>query len=164
MKRQYELTYIPIGPIARVIFFLNIILGTIMGFIYGIFFAAIMKMGIPINDPNMAEMSPMVMLIAMPIGFAFFGGVIGTLFYIVFVWLYNMIARFTGGMVLELDSMDDDSQRPRPIMPNLPPPSSGPNPLPWSMPSNMSSTIGGSSDAPYRPPTPPSGDDSSRQG
>jgi hypothetical protein len=164
MKRQYELTYIPIGPATRVIFFLNLIMFVIMGFIYGIFFAAVIKMGLPINDPNMPDLAPGMMLIAMPIAFAFFGGVIGTLFYVVFIWLYNMIARFTGGVVLELESTEDENQRPRPIMPNAPPPSSGPNPLPWSMPSNMSSTIGGPSDAPYRPPTSPTSDESGRQG
>ncbi len=164
MKRQYELTYIPIGPVARVMFFLNVIFGAIAGFILGIIIATVKSMGLPIDDANLQEMSPLMLMLIMPIVYAFIGGIFGTIAYVVIVWLYNTIARFTGGMTLELELMDDENQRPRPVMPNAPPPSSGPNPLPWSMPSNMSSTIGGPSDAPYRPPTSPTSDESGRQG
>lgn len=152
MKRRFELTYVPIGAATKVIFLLNIIIGFVAGLILGLMLAVMSSVGLPMQNAGFGQMSPLAMMAIIPFVYAFLGGIFGTLMSVIFIWMYNQLARFAGGVVLELEEMDS----PEGTRPNLSGPSSGlagsgMSTPPWSMPPNMSSTIGGTADAPYRP-------------
>ena len=104
---RYELKSIGIWSFVKISFFLNLILGVIIGFFYAVFMGLFLSIAgnSPLADewgmdPN--EMSIGVLFILFPLLFGIMGAFFQTLLMTLMVGLYNLITKMTGGLVLNL--------------------------------------------------------------
>jgi len=141
---RYEIKSIGVWAYIKIGFFLNLLIG----FVAGVFFAVFMSLQIAMMDQfgigagaGMAvDDLPMgMMLILMPILFAIGGAVFYTLMGLIFVLIYNLVAKVTGGFEMDLRAVEQTV----PVQPAVtstttpqwqppPPPSSTPPPPPPS--------------------------------
>ena len=141
---RYELKSIGIWALIKVSFFFNLIVGFIAGLLYAMlfsFFMAVMA-NLPFARSEMPDMEmPMgLMIVIMPFLFAIGSAIFHTLILIVMAFIYNLIAKLTGGMEFELSPVTLAPVPPPPTQPitgytsappppqTTPPPSPGENP------------------------------------
>jgi len=123
---RYEIKSIGIWAFIKISFFLSLVIGFIFGLFYAAFFSMILAVGSagPYGDIADFPFEPgavgPVLLIILPIGFAIGGAVINTLLGVISIVVYNLIARLTGGLEFELQSVT--SAAPVSGVPTLPPP------------------------------------------
>jgi len=160
---RYEIKKIGIWPLLKVSFFVNLVLGFIMGLFY-IPFLTIM-MGAMANMPSayssgvdMSDFPIGAMMIIMPIMMSIFAAVFNTILAVIAGLIYNLISRMMGGFEINLEALgvtpvppppppqrQPIPERPAaPVAPPPPQPSSAPPPPPSS------------STPPPPPPTQPS--------
>ncbi|NOY89440.1 MAG: hypothetical protein GXO93_08675 [FCB group bacterium] len=121
---RYELKSIPIWPLTKVMFFLNLIGGFIFGFLYALFAGFIMTVmsQLPIlqsENMDMGKMSMGILIVVMPFVFAFFSAFFNTIIGIVIAFLYNLITRLVGGIELQLQLVGEEQPsqfKPQPII------------------------------------------------
>ncbi|HVP07332.1 MAG TPA: DUF3566 domain-containing protein [Candidatus Acidoferrum sp.] len=139
---RYELKSIGLWAFVKISFFMNLILGFIMGLLYALFFSFIVTVlsrfpGISNNDLDAKSFPVGIMVIFLPILFAILGAFFNTVIGAVVVFLYNAIARMAGGFELEFEPMAI-------MVPSTPPPGSYQPPIYAQTPP-----------APSTPPPPP---------
>jgi len=103
---RYELKTIGIWALIKVSFFFNLIVGFIAGLLYGMlfsFFMAVMA-NLPFARSDMPDMEMPVglMIVIMPFIFAIGSAIFHTMILLVMAFIYNLIAKLTGGMEFEL--------------------------------------------------------------
>ena len=110
---RYELKSIAVWPFVKVSFFFNLIAGFIIGLFYALFIGFFMSVfsNIPAMDTGEFDVGQlsvgflMVFLpIVMSIGMATFNTILG----VIFVLVYNLITRLTGGLELNLNLIQDE--------------------------------------------------------
>jgi len=104
---RFELRRIGIWSLTRVSFFFHAIAGLVMGFacalMIGLWLAVLEHLPARYDTGYGTEAFPVgVMLIIVPIACSVGGGVFGTIGTIVLAFVYNLIARLTGGIELDL--------------------------------------------------------------
>lgn len=136
---RYELKSIPIWPLTKVMFFINLIGGFIFGFLYALFAGFIMTVmsQVPMfqsENMDIGKMSMGILIVVMPFVFAFFSAFFNTIIGIIIAFLYNLITRLVGGIELQLQLVGEEQQsqfKPQPIIaqtaatsssPSAPPP------------------------------------------
>ena len=104
---RYELKSIPIWPLTKVAFFLNLVVGFIFGIVYGFFlsfFLAVMSQlpGFQTGelDLDAAGVGIGAMMIIMPFISAISSAVFGTIACIVIGFIYNLVAKLVGGVAV----------------------------------------------------------------
>lgn len=108
---RYELKKIALWAFIKVAFFINMIFGFFLGIFYALFFGfffAIME-----NMPYMPQQgiepppdAPIgILMIIIPFMFALIGGFIYTIFGAIFVVIYNLVVKITGGFEFNLESL-----------------------------------------------------------
>lgn len=149
---RYELKSIGIWSFTKVAFFFNLVAGFIFGLLYALFLGVFLTLAtqvleLPIDEGELGEISLVFLVLFIPIISAIGGAVFCTLFGIVLLIIYNLIARALGGLEFELKRVDGlpdtvsaqpivgqaSLQQPaqmRPVAPPPPPPPAGPVPPP----------------------------------
>jgi hypothetical protein len=170
---RYELKSIGIWALIKVFFFFNLIVGFIAGIFYGLlfsFFMAVMA-NIPFARSEMPDINMPVglTLVIMPFIFAIGAAVFHTLIFVILAFIYNLIAKLTGGMEFELNPVVEVTIPPAPPTTSYtppPPPSTPPPPPPASPPQPMSPPPAtqpppspGGTPPPIPPEAPPPGED-----
>jgi len=123
---RYEIKSIGIWAFVKISFFLSLVIGFVFGLFYAAFFSMILAVGSagPYGDIGDLPFDPgaigPILLIILPIGFAIGSAVINTLLGVISIVVYNLIARLTGGLEFELQSVT--SAAPVSGMPPVPPP------------------------------------------
>jgi len=108
---KVELKSIGLWSFVKIAFFVNLIMGFLVGLLHAPFLGMIMSLaasgyqGYDEFGGGFGDVSIGALLIILPIAFAFGGGVIYTLFELVIVVLYNLVARVTGGMEFDLSGI-----------------------------------------------------------
>ncbi|MCP4684925.1 MAG: hypothetical protein GY867_05685 [bacterium] len=146
---RYEIRSIGIWAYLKIGFFLNLLIG----FIGGLFFAVFMSFQMALMDnlgldpgPGFGgeELPIGILMVIMPIMFAIGGAIFYTLFGLIFVFIYNLVAKLTGGFEMDLRAVDQpppvQSVSPQPAAPQTAPPASPREAAP-----------------PWQPPPPPPG-------
>ena len=112
---RYELKSIAVWSVMKISFFLNLILGGILGFFYALFFGLIVSvMGqSPFAsqyqfDPS--EMSMLPLIFFFTIGGAIGGAFFHTILVAMITGLYNLIVKMTGGVILNLQAIEPAAQ------------------------------------------------------
>jgi len=130
---RYELKSISIWALIKVSFFFNLIVGFIAGLLYGLLFSFIMaimaKMPFGRSELPDLEMPMGLMIVILPFICAIGSAIFHTLILIVVAFIYNMIAKLTGGMEFELSPVTVAPVPPPPAQPitgytSAPPPPS----------------------------------------
>lgn len=116
---RYVIKKIPYWGFVKISVFINFIFGFLIGLIYAFFFG--LMMGAVRNLPGVAEemggAEPMafgVMMILMPIIFAFGSAFFNTILGVILVFFYNILSGFIGGLELDLEPAYDESMQNRP--------------------------------------------------
>ncbi len=153
---RYELKSIGLWAFVKISFFLNLILGFIMGLLYALFFSFIVTVlsrfpGMQNNDLDTKSLPVGVMVIFLPILFAILGAFFNTVIGAIIVFLYNAIARMAGGFELEFEPMTV-------MVPSTPPPGNYSQPMYTQRPTTQATPP---PPPPFRPsqsepPAPPS--------
>ncbi|MFQ5453164.1 MAG: DUF3566 domain-containing protein [Candidatus Zixiibacteriota bacterium] len=110
---RYEIKSIPLWAFTKAAFFFNFILGFIFGFLYALFAGFILTFmsSFPMfqTDELPTDNLPFGMLLVIfPFLFAILGAFFQTLAGIIIVFIYNLIAKFVGGVELKLQPVDTD--------------------------------------------------------
>lgn len=130
---RYELKSIGIWGFIRVAFFVNLVAGFIIGFLYGLFLSLVFTVWqqFPILENlgggGLESISFGVLLIVLPIMGAVGGAIFFTLFGVIIIVIYNLITRLTGGLEFDLQPAGQPSPRPMTAYGAVPP---GPPPPP----------------------------------
>ncbi|MGH8015806.1 MAG: DUF3566 domain-containing protein [Candidatus Zixiibacteriota bacterium] len=152
---RYELKKISLWAFIKVFFFVNMILGFLIGLLYALFFGfifAIMQ-NLPYMPDQGIEPPPDVpigiLMVFLPFLFAILGGFIYTVLGAIFVLIFNLVVKLTGGIEFNLESLVDIVPAPQPSyaqtqMPQYSTPPPPPPPVEENLPE--------SSDQPRRPP------------
>ena len=108
---RYELKSIGVWSLVKISFFLNLVFGAIVGLVYAMFlglFFSIADSSLVADewgfDPS--EMSVGILLIVFPIIFGIMAAFFQTLIVTVIAGLYNLFTRLTGGLILNLESVE----------------------------------------------------------
>ncbi|HKK20615.1 MAG TPA: hypothetical protein VJ983_04005 [candidate division Zixibacteria bacterium] len=154
-----ELKSIPVWSFLRLAFFCNLIAGLILGLFYvPIIGTVVQTMGqSPLfrgEDLGSSSLPMGILVVVVPLVFAFFTGVFWTLFELIMIGIYNLLAKLTGGFEFNFEPVPErPAAAPAPpqyyAQTSVPPPpqSSGPPPPPPPPPSQP---------APPPPPSAPS--------
>ncbi|MBN1212669.1 MAG: DUF3566 domain-containing protein, partial [candidate division Zixibacteria bacterium] len=136
---RYELKSIGIWALIKVSFFFNLIVGFLAGLLYGMMFSFFMAVfaNLPFarNEIPDLEMPVGAMMVILPFICAIGAAVFHTLIFIVMAFIYNIIAKLTGGMEFELNPVTVAPVPPPPAQPITgytsapPPPQTPPSPL-----------------------------------
>ncbi|HOD65599.1 MAG TPA: hypothetical protein PLR32_03100 [candidate division Zixibacteria bacterium] len=156
---KLELKAVSVWTAVKIGFFLNLIMGFIMGLVAALFMAplmAVMSTMMPAGagGSEFAAMPVGLLLVILPIGYAIFGAVFGTITFAIGAGVYNVTARILGGLeitytVVEWGDPSGAAQAPPPFprypapappYPAYPPPTGRPGPY---------------SGSPMPPPPPP---------
>lgn len=108
---RYEMKTIAIWPFIKVMFFFNAVIGFIFGLFYALFMGLIMSVT---SSSPFAQEAPFdfggasigALVIILPIVFAIGGAIFYTLFGVIMVFIYNLIARLAGGLEFDLQPSD----------------------------------------------------------
>lgn len=140
---KYEIRSIGLWSFVKLSFFLNLALGFLIGILYAALFGFIITMSsrLPMFEQSrspLQDLSPVVLLVMLPIGMSLFFAVINTLFGAVGVMLYNVATRALGGLEMTLEPVAVMPQTPTyqsPVYahaPGAPPPPPGLGGIPQS--------------------------------
>lgn len=118
---RVELKSIGVWAFIKVAFFVNIILGFIVGIIYALFFSFILA--IMQNLPYMPseEIAPPsdtpfgFIVVFLPFLFALIGGFFYTMAGVILVVIYNLVVKLTGGMEFNLNQIAEIVPVPQPV-------------------------------------------------
>lgn len=108
---RFELKSIGVWAFIKVAFFVNMILGFLFGILYAVFFGFLMAImqKLPYMPDGGMEPPPDasigVLVVILPFVFAIVGGFIYTVLGIIFVVIYNLVVKITGGLEFNLDSI-----------------------------------------------------------
>jgi len=107
---RYELKSIPFWPVLKVGFFVNLVVGLLVGILYAMFLIPFMAVLSNISAFETGEIdfsaAPLgLMIFILPVITAFFQAFFGTLFCVVVVLIYNLAARLFGGLELNLEEV-----------------------------------------------------------
>ena len=119
---RYELKSIPIWPVVKVGFFVNLIVGLIFGILYAMFLIPIIALMTSIPEFQSGEFNmdaaPLgVLVIIVPIMSALSGAFFGTISLVIITFIYNMTAKFIGGVELNLTRTEIQPDMPAPTQP-----------------------------------------------
>ncbi len=113
---RYELRRIELWPVAKIVFILSLPLGFFIGVLYAGLFALISVFSqsedIVFNEPDISTGALSVFIVLI---FTFLIPVIYTVFSVVFVALYNLIASWSGGFRVEFEDVDGDTEEKLPV-------------------------------------------------
>jgi hypothetical protein len=109
---RYELKSIPIWPVIKISFFFYLIIGFIIGLIYALFMGLFMAVAsrFPMGDaygPELSELSFGILIIVLPIFGAVGMCIVYTLLTVIMAFIYNVIARLTGGLEFKLEPVTE---------------------------------------------------------
>ena len=135
---RYELKSIPLWPVTRVAFFVNLVVGFVVGIMYAVFLIPIVAMlsniaALESGNFDMQAAPVGVLMMIVPFFSALSSAFFGTLFIVIIVLVYNLVTRMTGGIELNLQQLDQQAAAPAPAGPTTtaaPPTSVGPPPPP----------------------------------
>jgi hypothetical protein len=108
---KFELKAINYWSLLRTSFLVNLILGFVLGIFFALFmgliFSFVSKFGGLSGFSGMPEEMPAfgILLIIYPIFFAFMGAVFNTIIFLIAAFVYNMVAKFVGGMEFEFNQL-----------------------------------------------------------
>ena len=156
---RYELKSIGVWAFIKVSFFANMIIGFLVGLLYGLFiglFLAVMQ-NLPYMNSEDFQASPEVpfgaVMIMIPFICAIGGAIFYTLFGVICAVIYNLVAKFTGGMEFDLNPITEIAPAPQPMyaqtqmppnnMPPPPPPVTEAPPFPTPPPQGPPNFAGG---------------------
>ena len=105
---RYELKSIPLWPVTKIAFFVNLIVGFLVGIMYAMFlipFVAVLSNIIAFETGEFdMEAAPIgVLMMIVPFFSALSSAFFGTMGIVIVVLVYNLIARMTGGLELNLE-------------------------------------------------------------
>jgi hypothetical protein len=108
---RYELKSIPIWPIVKVFFLINIIAGFIFGLLLAIVSSGLISFYneiLQVSNPGYnVELIPLeVLIFMMPLLFALGNAIFTTTLMIIIIFIYNLLVKFTGGIELNLSEID----------------------------------------------------------
>ena len=106
MRTRLEIKRIELFSLFKIAFFLYAVIGLLMGLCYGFFLLAASFLETAFVDeaiPGFGFLGGMLGLVLIPI-MAVFYGAFGSVFVTIGGFLYNMFARFIGGIRLETDA------------------------------------------------------------
>ncbi len=137
-RMKLHLKRLSIWPIIKVTFLVSIVFGFLVGLMMALFFGFFMALASSF-DPNGAKdfgiASAGIMVVFLPIFYAFAIAVGNTLFALVSAAVYNFVARTMGGLEYEVEVMEGNSLSQveaavpaPPSQPSSPPPPSPPPP------------------------------------
>jgi len=108
---RYELRKIGLWAFIKVFFFVNMVIGFIFGLIYAMFFGLIFAVmqNLPYMPDQGIEPPPDtpigVLIVILPFLFAIIGGFVYTVMGAIFVVIYNLVVKLTGGIEFNLESL-----------------------------------------------------------
>ncbi len=107
---RYELKSIPLWPVAKIAFFVNLVVGFLVGLMYAVFlipFVALLSNIAAFETGEFGiEAAPIgVLMMIVPFFTALSSAFFGTLGIVIVVLVYNLIARMTGGLELNLEQL-----------------------------------------------------------
>ena len=116
---RYELKSIPLWPVTRVAFFVNLVVGFVVGIMYAVFlipFVAMMSniAALESGEFDMQAAPVGVLMMIVPFFSALSSAFFGNLFIVIIVLAYNLITRMTGGIELNLQQLDQQAAAPAP--------------------------------------------------
>jgi hypothetical protein len=151
---RYELKAVGIWSFIKVLFFFNLIVGFLGGVLAALFFGMIMAVAGGVSGYQRDMFGPAApsgaFLIALPFFYAIGGAVFGTIFGAVGAGVYNLLARFLGGLELTLEKAEL-----APVPPQQPAPRPSPAPPPPPRPGPPSEPIVAPPPGTPSPPTEP---------
>jgi len=111
---EYELKRIPLAPALKILFFVYLIVGFILGIFYGIMlvnFLSIVSSSLQLGEELLKEFSSLGFagIIMMGIMMALFSSVILTAITILGLASYNLLAGWLGGLKFQLESAELDN-------------------------------------------------------
>ncbi len=133
---RVELKSIGLWAFTKVAFFVNMILGFLIGILYAVFFGFLMAVmqNLPyMPDSGMdpaAEVPFGFLIVIVPFIFAVIGGFIYTVLGLICVVIYNLVVKITGGLEFNLNSLVELAPSPTPIYTQTQMPPSPMPPLP----------------------------------
>lgn len=157
---RYELKNIGYWGFIKISFFVNFLGGLVIGFFYGLLFSLISAASqafAPYQNEFGDAFSSGAMIIVLPIFFAFAGSFFNTILGLIFVFIYNMGAKFLGGLEMDFEPVKAAEPPPQPYQQHYhqyapPPPPQYQTPPPPPPP------------RPETPPPPPAPDTPQDQG
>lgn len=118
---RYELKSIGIWSVFKTSFIIFLVIGFMIGFLCALFFGFIISLSEMIGMGQMDEYDPDVigfglLLIVLPIMFAFGSAVFCTISNVFLAILYNLVRTITGGLEFNFVALESDSEnKPEPI-------------------------------------------------
>jgi hypothetical protein len=112
VKMKFELKRIPVFPVIKVTFLVSLVLGFALGLLIAMFIVPILAMIGSMAPPGSSDRSPFggmsagILVIVLPIVYAVMLAVMNTLMVLIATGAYNTIAKFAGGIELELESTE----------------------------------------------------------
>ena len=105
---RYELKSIPLWPVTKIAFFVNLIVGFLVGIMCAMFlipFVAVLSNIVALETGEFdMEAAPIgVLMMIVPFFSALSSAFFGTMGIVIVVLVYNLIARMTGGLELNLE-------------------------------------------------------------
>jgi hypothetical protein len=130
---RYEIKSLGVWSFVRISFFLNLIVGFLIGLVYAAFLGVILTAAGSVGELpfNPSALGPLL-LILLPVIFAVGSAVLNTLMGVIIIVAYNLIARMVGGFEMDLDPVQAPvaTNPPPQVPPTAPPPPPGWNPPP----------------------------------
>jgi len=159
---RYELKSIAVWPFIKVAFFFNLIAGFLIGLFYALFIGFFMSVlsNVPALDTGefpIGQLSVGFLMIIMPLIMSIGMATFGTFFGVIWVLVYNLVTRLTGGLELNMNILTTETSTSTKIPPSggytsPPPPRSSVSTRPSSSPLPPSPGLK------PEPPIKPSGD------
>ena len=108
---RYEIKSIPVWPIVKIFFLINLVAGFIFGLLLAIVSSGLVSFYnelIQVSNPGYdVSLIPIEMLIIMlPLLFAFGNSIFTTTIMVIVIYIYNLLVKFTGGMELNLSEIN----------------------------------------------------------
>ncbi len=109
-RMKLHLKRISVWPVVKVTFLVSLVLGFILGLIYAMFVGFFLALGSAMQSAYNAEEFGMasagIMLVFMPIFFAFFTAIAYTIMALVCTLCYNFVARTMGGIEYDVEVLE----------------------------------------------------------
>ena len=113
---KLEIKSIGIWSLIKISVFIHLIVGFIFGIFYAIMLSVISSAGVlPLDIMGNEDITLLGMLIIVPIMFSIGGAVFGTIWVVICVFIYNLLAKLIGG--LEINAEDNSVKLTTPIHP-----------------------------------------------
>jgi hypothetical protein len=122
VARVFELKRIPIWPVVRVTFIVLLVVGILIGFFYGMLVSGIGYLIGTLGESPFGENVPLLGnlgFLMVPI-IAVLYAVIGTIWVIIWVLIYNIAAAVVGGIELDLSPKESAFHGAAPMHPGTP--------------------------------------------